>query len=520
MTQASNIVLGNSGVDTSIGDQLLSIQNRQQALQRRQQQDNDDMVQYMTRELDFSKFATGTEADPVVNESLNGIYTELSNRIKSNKGESMASIYADLGQKINKLKGYTTGVKTLRDGINANTEAITKNAKDVDGNVLRRRALSKALFKIDPTTGQPVLKDPEEIDLQQDYVGGVVKDNGDEVFQQSSGYWQKIINDTKGVPQFANTGDDWGGVKTTKGWKAEIKPFEEYVLDPKTKQPTGIQIKYEVKKDASGKPVIGKDGKEIRMMPKEIYDKMIGGTENEWRVRADLKRQGKINGQYIDPDTPEGDEMKRMMAYDYFNAFRPKGEFGYTDRQDRDAWLSKQQAGGTVIKNYIGGGDKPKGGEVNYVEAYKEIDEITKQKFDEKKPYTQANLLPTKSFEAVIKIARERVGVPSLGAKNIKLVRDKDGNIDIYSTDAIRTGTEDNPKDRWPANTLIARLDKTGVDLKVNTRAKEQTQIVKEGNKKKQINRSDIKSRAAAAGYSAKEYEQMLIKNNVEIINN
>lgn len=483
MAQVANIVLPSASTDNPIGEQLLAIQQRQEALQRKQQQDNEDMVKYMTQQLDFNKFATGTAADSVINDWLNGMFMKYADRIKQNKGESMSNILFDMQQDVNKLKGYTTKVKAIRDRVKTETDTFAKDNPDVDASVLERNSLTAALFKRDPATGQPVLKDPDEMDLNQSYVQNQIRNKEDEVFKQDYSVFSNLANKTPGVKLKGNVGDDVKGVKTKRAWEAELKPFEEFVTD-KEGQYTGVRIKFDVKKDANGMPVKGKDGKEIRMLPKDVYDNFIGNTGNEYRVRAELKRQANRAGKYIDPNTPEGEEAKRIIAYDLLNAFRPQGTFSFIDDKNQDAWVGKQQAGVTNITNNYGDKDKTNG--TDYVDAYNEINERTSAAAA-KGMSAPANELSTKAFEAVIKIAKERTGINDLSAADIKLWKDSKGDIYIYPAyDIIRGKTNDNPGGtiEWKNRVPIAKLDKVGTDLKVNTRAKEQQQIIKEGNPK------------------------------------
>lgn len=465
MTQVSNIVLGNSGVDTSIGDQLLSIQNRQQALQRRQQQDNDDMVQYMTRELDFSKFATGTEADPVVNESLNGIYTELSNRIKSNKGESMASIYADLGQKINKLKVYTTGVKTLRDGIRKRVGDFTSDAKDVDGNLLERKAMSKALFDVDPITGQPKLKD--EFDTKTDFVGEIVDNTPESVYGESMFWVNDRIKSMQETPLTGKTGVDKNGVKRTMKWTAKLKPFEEVIYDKVTKQPTGVGIKTKIETI---------NGKDTPTLDPDVYNAMFKGTQDELRIIATMRRQAKSKGISVDGKTPEGEIMKRATAYDLLKGFRPQGDFLLENDENEDTWKSKQNAGVTVIKNYMGG-DKPKtpAKDPVIVQGYKQLfDAATIAQND---PNRKAKVLTIKDLNST---QQKMIATVLKDAGLEKSINDEigyfvaktpDGKLGVYeySKEGTRKGDVITYKFNPVKENLLTTLDPLDYDMDINT---------------------------------------------------
>ena len=62
----ANIVLPSNEVPVpDIGNAILQIRSRQEALQRKQQQEQEDAIKFMTEKLDYSKFGTGTPADEI-----------------------------------------------------------------------------------------------------------------------------------------------------------------------------------------------------------------------------------------------------------------------------------------------------------------------------------------------------------------------------------------------------------------------------------------------------------------------
>lgn len=475
----ANNVLAYSQPDSSIGDELLRLQQQQRIAQQRQQQDEDDKIKYLAGQLDFKNFATGTAADPVINENLNGLMQKYMMRVRDNKGESLSSLLMDMSKDVGGLKQYSLNAQGVRKGIEARSKEFGEN-KDIDASGLQRDAMAMAFFKTDPATGQLVPRGADEIDPNTDYTGQLLQRQKGRYIKGRSGLYNYIKGMEESALGDTNTRDK-NGMKKTVTWSAKVKPFEELIKDAQG-NPTGTRIMQD-------KPIKIGD-KEVITFPKEAYDKLFGGQEWDAYIEADLDekiRQAKQQDPRFDVTDPRQiDVLKRAIAYDYLKAFRPQGDFTTKDVEDQSSLAEKIAAGFAAGSRGGSGGGSSSGtktDETDYVQAYKEIDEATTLKPGESRPYTQANMLPTKGYEAVIKIAKERVGVSGLGAQDIKLVRDKDGNIDIVSAQDIFSGEGPNAVLRWGKNKFIARLDKKGVDLKVNTRAPEQRKIVKEGDK-------------------------------------
>ncbi|WP_407522680.1 hypothetical protein PDL71_15475 [Lacibacter sp. MH-610] len=414
----ANIVLPSNEVPVpDIGNAILQIRSRQEALQRKQQQDQEDTIRYLTEKLDYSKFGTGTAADENINNMLNGIYTKYADRIKNNKGMNSGQVLFEMQQDVNGIKAYSQNVQALRKNIDDYVTKYTQNAKDIDGNLLKRNALTNALFKIDPNTGQPKLKDPGEIDPNVDYVGEIIKNRPEDVFGTNLMWVNDRIKAMEETPLSGEVVRDRGGVKRTAMWEAKLKPFETVLYDGEGK-PKGAGIKTKVEK------LFGKD---VATLDPEVYGIMFGGSEDEFRIRAAMRRMAKEKGVFVDPNTPEGEIMKRAVAYDLLKGFRPQGDFKYKDKEDEDTWRSKQNAGITIINQ--GGGKKD---EVPTYDMFGEVENVLKaENRIERGVGISPKLLPI-DIQTQIKTNLENSGYKDITPDKYWLKMGEDGVINIY----------------------------------------------------------------------------------------
>lgn len=458
----ANVVLPSREVPVpDIGNAILQVRSRQEALQRKQQQDQEDTIRYLTEKLDYSKFGTGTAADENINNMLNGIYTKYADRIKNNKGMNSGQVLFEMQQDVNGIKAYSQNVQALRKNIDDYVTKYTQNAKDIDGNLLKRNALTNALFKIDPNTGQPKLKDPGEIDPNVDYVGEIIKNRPEDVFGNNLMWVNDRIKSMEETPLSGEVVRDRGGVKRTAMWEAKLKPFETLIYDEKTGQPKGSGIK-------TKKEVLF--GKEVETLDPEVYGIMFGGSEDEFRIRAAMRRMAREKGVFVDPNTPEGEIMKRQTAYDLLKGFRPQAYFKYKDKEDEDTWRSKQNAGITIINQGAGNKD-----EVPTYDMFGEVERVLlSPKNEEKKGFfnslpfasiknterDQGGISPRElpiDIQTQIKANLENSGYREITPDRYWIKMGDNGVINIYSKKSGRL-----------TNELMGTISKPGMNIQAN----------------------------------------------------
>lgn len=511
MAQVSNIVLQTQEPNTSVGDHIQRIQAQKQAILRKQEADQDDLMKYAAGQLDFGKYATGTPSDEMINGSLNNILQETAAKIRNNKGEGYGSLIMDLQQKVGALKQQSNNAILTRKQIEQNAKEIAKET-GADENELVQDGMRTAFLKQDPNTGQIGLND--NVDPSMNYVGKAFALKPQNYIKNLSRFVQGMsklpANDFSGSEGYYER----PGVKKTGSWSAKnILPFQEVV-----KEKDGLPITTRVMSEPI--KIKGADGKEqvIQGLPKGIYDQFIGSSGYKYDIEAELHRQLKSNPKFkdVNPYGPEADDLKRVLAYDILKAYYPDGAgFDKKENETRSALVTKIElgipSGGTSAKQQDA---------TDYVQAYAAIDEITKRHAAERRRYTQANLLPNKAQDAVLTVVRGKLGTQNIGIQDIKLVRDGSGNIVVVAAKNIYDGTAKDAPLILAAEKPITSLDKVGTDLSVNKTAKEKKEILKDGQPKKlTIKRSDISAKAAAAGYSAKDYEKLLRDKGVEIVN-
>lgn len=516
----SNIVLDNVQQDSNVGDQLLRIQQQRDAVLRQQQKREDDMALELAGQLDYSKFATGTAADPTINTQLGETMQKYMARIRDNKGESMSSLLFDMQQDINKIKNFSLSAKQIRANAEQTVKSIEADNKDIDGGKLFQDIMTKSIMKVDPATGKLTLRSAEEMTPDTDYAGELIKTAPERYFRNPE---IEMIKQFKLLPgnDFADSRGYYTrpGVKAKGSWEAkDIKGFQEVVKDE-----DGVATTTRVKRE----PVtIGK--MKVDALPQKEYDQFIGSNANRFRFEASfnsfLKQHPNEQIRNINPYSPEADDLKRAYAFNILQGYFPDGSnFKTVKDEQKSTYVIKNELG--IPNSRSGGsGDTDKKDGTDYIQAYENIDEVTTKHKQEGRPFTQVNLLGNKAQDAVLSVVRSKLGSNNIGIGDIKLMRDGNGNVTVVTAQDIYDGAGENAPLLMGKNKTITTLDKAGIDLSVNKRAKEQQAILKDENNKqpvkKSIKRSDLQSKAAAAGYSVKEYEQKLKEIGVKITDN
>jgi hypothetical protein len=484
----SNIVLGNTTPDSSIGDELLRLQQQQLLTQRRQQQDEDDKIKYLADQLDFKNFATGTAADPVINENLNGLMQKYMMRVRDNKGESLSSLLMDMSKDVGGLKQYSLNAQGVRKGIEARSKEFGEN-KDIDASGLQRDAMAMAFFKTDPATGQLVPRGADEIDPNTDYTGELLKRQKGRYIKGRSGLYNYI----KGMDEVKPSGkfkEEDNGVTKTYNWGASVKPFEE-ILNDKNGNPVGTRVMQD-------KPVKIGD-KEVITFPKEAYDKLFGGQEWDAYIEADLDekiRQAKQQDPRFDVTDPRQiDILKRAIAYDYLKAFRPTSDFNKDESNIESTFKEKMDAGyAPRITVNTGGGTTTKQ-DPSVIQAYKELDGITTAALTnaKSKAVTMRDLnssqqkLIVKELRDIGKEGYVKDDVDPTLQTGIFIRKNDDGTIGVYKYDKL--GVKDGNVKRFvlqpSKENLLTTIDPTNYDVNANTPlgVKSKTEAVKQNKK-------------------------------------
>lgn len=107
----------------------------------------------------------------VVNQSLAGMRTNLKEYLKNNP--SSFELQSHIQDELTKLATWNSKVKAVRERIDSGLKSF--NMKGFDKGAIQAIAIDKALHK--DVNGQKVLKSPDEISLDEDYLGAAVSDD-------------------------------------------------------------------------------------------------------------------------------------------------------------------------------------------------------------------------------------------------------------------------------------------------------------------------------------------------------
>ena len=142
----------------------MRLRERQEALRQRQEAEQRAKLNMVANAVDWKDLATGTPLDPTIQQGVNGILTQYTERIRNNKTEGIASIMTDMQRDVAGLKNYSAKTRTIRADIDNLVETYAKDNPDILKNDLRIKAYTQAFMRIDPETGAVSFKNPDELD--------------------------------------------------------------------------------------------------------------------------------------------------------------------------------------------------------------------------------------------------------------------------------------------------------------------------------------------------------------------
>jgi hypothetical protein len=290
-------------------------------------------------------YLTGTVQDPYIRQLLADTRNKYLAELKANPNMSAADLQFKINQDIAKIGGISSNIKTVNAGVSQQVKQFSKE-KGVNPDALQKLAMDKFMYKKDPKTGMKVLKSPDEMDPTQDYIGQVIDENPDLVLDRNTAF-QSMLKDMPTYKVGHEVTTDKGGMKRTYDVNAEFHPFQKlaqdekgnFLIDKNTNRPYHI---------VAGKKVDIGNGQMLDVAEDEAYGLFNENNTGRILINADfkdfnenLKRQGKSP---IDPNSPEGDLIKRHLLYKRLESV-PAKNLDIKDRRDQDAWAGKLAAG-------------------------------------------------------------------------------------------------------------------------------------------------------------------------------
>lgn len=302
------------------GQQFAALrQNRADRLKLSQEGRRNQTMQETTSYLDKMHMHDGTPYDPVITQGYGNLLQQAAQM--AHDGKDFSTIMTQIAPSVAQLNGYSQKAQLISKNIK---ETLTKVPKDqgYDAAALEEEAKNAAFYDKDPKTGQKILKSPETIDPDQNYVLGTIKEHPELVTNMSG--WDNYFKTLPKHQTDKNVTTVTGpGKSNTNRVRINANAFEDFDKDDngniktdETGAPTGLVPKFNVVKDKDGKPVVDPDtGNSMRVMDDGMFnqlttdrpglsDALRGATKSHF---AAVKKDG-------DPDISENDPKFRLYA--------------------------------------------------------------------------------------------------------------------------------------------------------------------------------------------------------------
>lgn len=328
--------------------QLLAQNRRNQELRLREQEDerrrSESLLKTLGDQASNKHYMTMTAYDPIVNNQLAGVRLDIAKMIQNKASD--VDVNMELTRRLGDLSSFTEGVKSIKANIDQQVKAYSKY-QGIDSNALQQVAMSNAIYKTDPKTGQKVLRSPNELDPNQDYIAETIRNNPELILKGDQGI-RKFNESFKPVnmSQLPIKTED-NGVTVTKQYDAYVPAYMELQTDGKG-WGTGIKVRSKTIPD-----IKGADGKPLEVADDEVYNSYNSDPASAAYLNKALKDFNQSSKAQIDPSSPEADIWKSHYLLDWLNRnktgrFSNGGgsvESALKEKADRGLPLSSYRAG-------------------------------------------------------------------------------------------------------------------------------------------------------------------------------
>lgn len=301
---------------------------QEKLLREKQQRDQQEgLAKYVDDQLDYKTFATGTVADPVISTGIGDLKKKYASMIKSNPSIGISGLMYDMQQDVSKLTSYSANAKLVRANIEKSLESYKKES-GIDPDALAKGALRTAFMKVDPATGQAVVR--EDIDPTKDYVKDYLEQYPENVItgpEAITSQFDKMKTTREG--RVVQT--DVKGVKRKYEVSADLLPHEE--LDIKNGRPVGTKFKTQ--------PLEFSDKTKATGLSEGAYKEFFGSPTTNAVLNMEMKRKHPK----MLPGSQDYEATRKVVALDVAKQFRRGGGFTEKDVTDQDVWAGKVQAG-------------------------------------------------------------------------------------------------------------------------------------------------------------------------------
>lgn len=215
---------------------------QQQRLQSLQQQRefmrNEKLSKFLGDNFKDSNYATGTAADPVINQMTADAREHFAQMIHENPNMDEGQLEMLMQQELGNISQYSAKIKAGKQAIDDQTNRL-QNQPGVDVGALRQGAMTSLLYNVDKN-GNKTLRPLDQIDPTQNYVTNELNSrpdlyvHGDQPLEKAiEGYKPKKGGDT----QISEN----RGVTTESKYTDQVYPWQALQKDAKG-NPTGVQV--------------------------------------------------------------------------------------------------------------------------------------------------------------------------------------------------------------------------------------------------------------------------------------
>ena len=366
-------------------------------MQKKLEQDNRDKQYQLLQQINPATLYPKFEKE-VVDQTVGGLVNNIASYLKQNPNSSYVDLQNEINKGLGQVSEWSARVKTVKDGVKQNVDLVPADSP-YNKSRLQALAIDKALYKTDEF-GRKVIKSPEEIDLETDYVSIAMEDDTTvDPFKGQENALKMIQQAPLTKLDDTQTIETPDGRKTTKTGTVSELPFYLQNKDGK------IAIKE------------GDNG----YIDETVYSTFYTNPATKAWVNAGAKDVMRKLGV---KDSPEANEYFKRAYLTNWLETQTKGEL----RKVNELLYTPKPAGVTVNI----GGDGP-GLDKGRIPAYKTLLSVVKAGED---PLT-SNKIDNNTKNAILRIADDNAIFRASGTKVIpgmlQIKEAPDGSIGIYA---------------------------------------------------------------------------------------
>lgn len=310
-------------------DQLEKRKLRQDQLAQQKESKRTAAGTFLQNWLDPKDRLTGTAYDPMLVQGLQEAMQQGAQLAMA--GADAPALMMALGPMVNKINQYSTNAKNVNKQIDERIKGMRESGlTGYNYAALKEQALKNAFYSQD-ANGQLQL-DPDNIDLNQDYVKKAIENNPLEVTTED------VFDEfAKKAEKFETVGDVTTYTPTGTKFRSKAQLISPDYMVPEVDDQgvtTGFVPKHDIATE-QGSPLFHtfeQGGKQVRapvrLLDENFYDKGLKPAMQDrirGMVQRDIKTYSDKTGKQVDINSPAAKDVGRAIAYDLLNVPSRKG---------------------------------------------------------------------------------------------------------------------------------------------------------------------------------------------------